>query len=122
MKPYCSEERDCNSYHRGREDVYFYQNDRGGHNSYHNGGYRRNKGVLEKRPFRGTYFKCGGEGHRAFKCHQGSTDKKIKHIKRTTCVEEELVGSHNSIRKPKKYKSLVMRRELMHGEVTKEPP
>lgn len=95
VKPYCSEEKDNNSYHKGREEKNFYHNDRGGHNSYHNDLYKRDEGRYEKRPFRGTCFKCGGR-HRAFKCHQGSTSKRIENTRRTTYVDEEPIVSHNS--------------------------
>lgn len=37
-------------------------------------------------------------------------------------MEEEHVGSPNLVGKPKKGKSLVMRRSSMHEEVVEEPP
>lgn len=71
------------------DDINFYQ--RREPNGYQNESYDKDDRRQDKRMFRGTYFKCGGEGYRDFEC------KKIENTRITTLVEEDHTRSTNKL-------------------------
>lgn len=62
--------------------------------------------------FRGTFYKCDGEGHHAFEC------KKIENTGRTKVVEENPTRSAS---KPEDGELLMMRRHLCYTGGDEEP-
>lgn len=70
-----------------------------------NGYQNENFGRQDKRTFKGTFFKCGGEGYHAFKC------KKTKTTEIVAVVEENPTRSNNKL---KDGELLVMRRALCY--------
>lgn len=45
--------------------------------------------VFDKRPLKGTCFKCGGKENREFECYLGSASKKVENSTRETCLKED---------------------------------
>ncbi|GLJ33708.1 hypothetical protein SUGI_0677630 [Cryptomeria japonica] len=96
-----------------KEGSSYWKDDRNFYRRREPDGYRNeNFGRQDKRTFRGTYFKCGGEGHRAFEC------KKSETTRRAVVVEENPTGSKN---KSEDGELLMMRIALCHTREDKEP-
>lgn len=96
-----------------KEGNYYQKDDRKFYQSRELDGYRNeNFARSDKRTFRGTCFKCGGEGHCVFEC------KKTENTGRVAVVEENPTGLDN---KPEDGELLMMRRALCHTERDEEP-